>query len=348
MTSTVNKIIQISDDDGATWHTLPGNSGEFANEAGALPDSVFGSTFTSTFPGLLNWSISANALYKGFAGYEVIINISGAPTAITSTSTTNIVGRTYQLDAAVQRNLMLDSIVVKDNGVVVAASNIESINALHGQVTFVVGYTVTGPVTIEGDYCPMAAIGGARTFTLTQTADAIDDSTINSVQANSGRRTFSYGHKTVQLDVSGVFSLSNGFRSILEAREELCININAVGDGTASARGYFRMSTVNQSGDVNSLEEESISLNLSVADNALLLYPFWWFVTGTTTLSQAVVICLDAWQYNTTIKARYLVDGVNGAEGDVLVTDISYTGGLDSMNEFSVSLQGSGAVSAVP
>ena len=47
---------------------------------------------------------------------------------------------------------------MKDNGVTVAAANIASIDYLFGQVTFVGGYTVTGPVTMDASYIPTATI----------------------------------------------------------------------------------------------------------------------------------------------------------------------------------------------
>ena len=62
----------------------------------------------------------------------------------------------------------------------------------------------------------------------------------------------------------------------------------------------------------------------------------------------AVVKTLTAWQDGLDLDVRYLSDGVNGLSGTAVVADISLAGGLEAMNEFSCTFQGSGTVTTVP
>jgi len=342
------KRVRLSDDAGSNWYTLPGNSAEFAYEAGELDDTIFGQDFGSTFPGIKGWTINANAHYKGYAGYQVKILKSGSTTAMTTEAMSLVSGKTYQITATAKR--VMDRAVttnVFDNGVNHNA-DVESIDWLFGRVTFASGYTVTGPVTITGSYFPMAVVGCANEYTLTQTANAIDDTCIDTAPSNSGHRTFDYGLKTVSIELNGVYKAANGFRALLASQAELIIEINPDGASKAVARGWFRPVNTGQSGDVGDLETENITFNLSVPDQANVLEPFKWLIDPTATLNTAVQKAINAWTSNTLIDVQYLPDGTNGFTGEAVITDLTLTGGLEAMNTFAVNMQGSGALADVP
>lgn len=333
------KTIKISDDAGANFYTLPGNQGEISNEAGELDDTIFGQDYKSGQPNLINWNISANALYKGFAGYLVDVKKSGTPTSMTGEATTLVSGKTYKITNAAKNVWSRNhAVTVSDGGGAINASNIESIDYLFGRVTFISGFTPSGSVTIAGYYLPMTLMAKYRSYTLTQTCDAIDETTCPDAQVNGGRRIFDYGLKTVSLELSGVYDVSNGYRTLLEAREELIIEINPDGDSESVARGFFRNISQNQSGNVGALEEETTSFTLSVPEG-LTIPPFKWIHTSSS-LSPAVVKMITAFESSTKLLARYLPNGEDGVEGEVVVTDLSLSGGIDAMNEFTVSLQG--------
>ena len=65
-------------------------------------------------------------------------------------------------------------------------------------------------------------------------------------------------------------------------------------------------------------------------------------------MSDAVKAALDSWINQSVIDVRYLPDGPASGNvsfsGNFVVTDLSLTGGLDGLNEFTVNGQGSGAV----
>lgn len=341
------KLIQVSDDSGSNWYTLPGNTGEWNDEAGELEDTIFGQTYKSGQSNLINWSVTSNAVYKGFAGYTVDIKQSGTSTTMTTEASTLVSGKTYLIDDTAK--VVFDhtaTFVVYDNAVDHTA-DLDNIDFLFGTVTFLSAYTVTGAVTIDGKYHTMTALAKYRNFTLTQTMEPIDTSDIPAVQANSGHRTFDQGLRTVGLETSGVFATANGYRAALVARTELVIEINPDGGGKSVARGLFKPTSRGQSGNIGELEEENVSFTLSVPTTALLSIPFGWVFTATD-LSTSVVKTLEAWQDETDLDVRYLSDGTNGLTGLCVVADVSLSGGLESMNEFSCTYQGTGAVAAVP
>lgn len=341
------KRIRVSDDDGTTYYTMPGSTGEMSYESNDIDDTVFGQNFKSGQPGLVNWSISSNAYYKGFAGYVADIKkISGTSTAMTNEACSLVSGKTYQVTNAAHRIMDHDTaIVVKDNSVTVSAANIESIDYLFGRVTFISSYSVTGPVTITNAYWTVASVAKGRSFTLTQTSEATQTTTFDEAQSNGACHTFDYGLKTVSLEVGGVFATSNDFQDLVAAREELVIEINPDGAGESVARGFFKAMSQKQSGNVGDLEEETIQFSLSVPAVDLMLRPFGWLHTSTT-LTTAVQKALTAWEDETTLKVQYLPNGdlTGGKEGDCLITEISLSGGLEAMNEFSVTYQGTGAI----
>ncbi len=335
--------------DGTNFFTLPGNTAELNNEAGDIDDTIFGQDYSSTQSGLINWTVSANSLYKGFAGYVAKILKTGTSTPFTTQAMSLVSGRTYRI-TDVTKNIWdrNTTLTVFDNAVAVNASNILNVDYLFGRVTFAAGYTVTGPVTVTGASLPKLVVGCVNSFTLTQTANPIDNTCMDTAQANSGRRTFEYGLKTVSLDLTGIYKVANGFIDLLESRAELVIEINPDGSNLTVGRGFFKPVTTGQSGDVGDLEQETITFNLSVPDNDILAYPFHWVHDVTSTLNQAVRIALDAWESNTFVDVQYLPDGTTGKQGEGIIVDMTLSGGLEAMNEFTVNIQGSGALTDVP
>ena len=344
------KTISLSSDGGSNFFVLPGNSGELRNDGAEIEDTIFGANYRSNFPGLINWGVTANGIYKGFAGYVVKIKEVGTPSAFTAEDMTLISGKTYRIDDVTKeiwdRNEA--SMDILDNAVSVADADIESIDFLFGKVTFVSGYTVTSPVTATGKFFPTAAVGKAQSYNLTQTAEAVENTDFVTAQANSGRRTFQYGLKTVALELTGVYDLSNDFLATLLARAETIIEINPDGDDKSRCRGFFRLISEGQSGDVGALEEETVNFSLSVPDNTPAIeFPFSWDHANDTTLNTAIQKALTSWQDESALDVEYLSDGVAGLKGPCIVTELSLAGGLETMHEFNVAVQGTGATTTV-
>lgn len=339
------KEIQVSSDD-ITYYTLPGTSGDFNVEAEGISDTIFGQTFNSTETGLISWTTSANAYWKGFAGYLATIKKSGTSTAMVTEATTELTGTTFQITDTTKR--VLDrTVTFTATASISGALTITNIDYLYGIFTF--STDVTGEtVTVDGSYLPMAAYGTAREFTLTQSADTIDTTDFDTAQGNGGFRTFNPGLRQVSLDLSGFFDTAADFKTLLQSRAEIVIEIAPKGNTESICRGFFKPMTTGQSGEVGATEDETATFELSVPySDTQTISPFSW-THSSTTMPQAVQECISAWENETPIYVKYLHDGTNGWKGQNVITDFSLTSGLSAMVEFSFSGQGTGVYTAVP
>ena len=345
------KLVQVSADN-STYYTLPGSTADMNREGSGADDTIFGASYSSSQPTLVTWSMSANAYYKGFAGYNSDFYKTGTATAMTDEACTLLSGKTYQITSTAKQILdRTTALVVKDGGVDQTAE-VESVDHLFGKVTFVSTYTVTGAVTVSGNYLPTASVGSAREFSLTMTAEEVPTTDFATAQANGGFSTGEPGLKTVSVDASGFYRLTNGFAALVDGRTEMVISIDPKGDGKSVARGFFKAITTGQSGDVGGNEDESVTFELSVpqADTDVtkdVVTPFAWHHAVDTTLADSMQVVLNAWESGDTIYVRYLSDGVAGAYGECVITDTSMSSAVDGIVEFSLSLSGSGSLTAV-
>jgi hypothetical protein len=322
------KTVQVSSD-GITYHTLPGNTADFSVETAQNDDSIFGTVFSSTQPGLITWSVSANALYRGFAGYVASVLRNGTSTAFSTEAMTGS-GTTWQITDATKRIWDRSATFTVSNG------TISSINYLTGTITFT--STPSAP-TVTGRYFPTASLGCSNSFNLTQTSDTTDTTCFETASINGGFATMRATLKTVELELTGFYRASNQFYDLLQGRGELIVEINPDGDGKSVARGFFKPVTDSQTGDVGGDETETISFRLSTPSDVL---PFTWTHAGDSTIPEAVKILLNAWADSDEVYVRYLPEGPGneGRQGTAIVTDISLSQSVDGMSEFSVELMG--------
>lgn len=347
------KQVSISADD-VTYYLLPGGTGEVTRDGVSVEDTIFGQTFRSGFTGPIAWGINANAIYKGYPGYGAKLFKPGTSTAMTDEATTLVSGKTYQITDTAKRAInRAIAITVEDNNVNRNAE-VESFDYLFGKVTFKSSYTVVGPVTITGEYFPMStALAKWTAFTLTMTGDAIRNSDGPTLQANGGYHTHEPGLKTVALEVPTVFAGADDWPAALDARSEYIIEVNPDGTGWSGsiARGFFRLMTQRQSGDVGALEEENLRFELNVpyyGTQPLLDIPFGWAHNASSPIPIAIKTALDRWLADQLVYARYLHDGVNGWKGQGVLTSLSLAGGLETPNTFDANFQMSGAPTDVP
>ena len=352
------KVLRISNDGGSTYRTLPGSQAAFNVNGEPVDDTILGQSYQSNDIGLITWSFSADAIFKGFSGYKAEIKKVGTAVAFTAEDMTLVSGKTYAIDDATKDiwDRSEATMDILDNAVSVAAADILNIDYLFGRVTFVAGYTPTTPITATGKSFPVAAAGKANSYTLTMTADQIDETDFTTAQANSGHRIFKPGLRTVSLELGGIFDATESFKVDVTARAEVIIEIDPAGDGTSIARGFFRLATAGQSGAVGALEDETTNWELTVPDettNPIIELPFNWRHTSTT-LNQAIQDLLTSWLTElNTYDAQYLPNGttgqspLDGVEGNFMVADVSLSGGLSNMNVFQAELIGTGAYTVV-
>jgi hypothetical protein len=343
------KQVLISSDD-VTYSLLPGGTGELTRDGAAIVDTIFGQDYKSEITGPIAWAMNANAIYKGYPGYTCSIKKPGTSTAFTSEATTLVSGKTYQITDTTKRVWDRATAPTVYDNAVDHTSDVESIDFLFGRVTFKAAYTVTGPITVDGHYFPLQSLGKYTSYTLTQTAEAIKDSDMPTLQGNGGFDTNSPGLKTVTVETPAVFNAADDWQTALETRGEYVIEINPDGTGESGslARGFFRLMSDRQSGNVGALEEETLtfSLNVPYLSNPGLDKPFGWQHAVGSPIPTAIKTALDAWEAGTEVYGKYLHDGTNGWKGQGVVTNLTLTGGMDTPNTFAVSLSGDGALSA--
>ena len=352
------KVIRISSDGGSNWNNLPGSQGSFSSEAEAVDDTILGQTYGSTDIGLVGWTVSSDGIFKGFSGYLAEIKKVGTPVSFTAESMTLISGKTYQIDDSTKEIWDRSEVTmdILDTAASVAAADILNIDYLFGRVTFVASYTPGGAITATGKSFPVAAIGKANTYSMTMTAESIDETDFVIAQANSGTKIFKPGLRSVAVELGGIFDADENAKIDLRARTEVIIEVDPAGDGSSIARGFFKLATTGQSGSVGALEEETLNFALTVPDettNPTVEIPFGWQHTATT-LNQAIQDCLTSWLTElNTYDVQYLPTGAEGAspldgiQGNFIVTDISLSGGLNNMNVFTIELMGTGVFTEV-
>lgn len=345
------KTISVSADD-STYYVLPGSTGDAQNQASSIDDTIFGQSYKSIQPGLVGWDVSGQAFYKGFAGYKAKILKTGSSTAMTDEAMTQVgSSKTYRVTAATKRVVNpAVAIVIEDHSggggtPADVTAQVESYNYLFGEITFLNAFTPTGAVQITGEYYPTSTLGKANSYTLTQTAQAIDKTDFGTAQGNSGHRVFQQGLRTVQLDLEGFYDVTSAFRVALDARNNIIVEINPDGSGKSLARGFFQVTSQGQSGQVGALEDEKVSMMLNVPSSSYI--PFGWHHESDTTLHSSVRAVLDAWLANGAIFVKYQYDGTNGIKGASIVTEATMKGGLDAMNEFTCKFQGTGQLTTV-
>lgn len=347
------KVIRISNDAGVSWMNLPGSQGSFNCDAEAIDDTILGATYGSSEIGLITWGVSSDGIYKGFAGYKAKLKKPGAAVIANAEPMTQVGATlTYQVtDPAHEIWDRTDTVVVYDNAVEVDADDILYVDYLFGRVTFVPGYVVTGPITVDISYFPTVFIGRANQYTLTMSADSIDETYFESAQNNNGTRLFKPGLRSVALELTGIWTASENAKQDLINRAETIVEIDPAGDGSSIARGFFKRSTTGQSGAVGALEEQSINMALNVPTENVgpaVELPFNWRHNANSTLSPAIQAAIQSWldELNTHL-VQYLPSGapgqapdLDGIQGKVVFTDISLSGGLSAMNVFNVEMQG--------
>jgi hypothetical protein len=344
------KRIQVSADGGTTYRTIPGSSGEYREELNTVNDTVFGQDFESNEVSIGQWNVGANGYFKGVSGYIANLLQQGTPTVMTAEAMTLVSGKTYRITNAAKRIIdYFSAVTVLDNAVDHTA-DVLSIDYLNGEVTFAAAYTPVGPITITGKYVPTVAIAKARGFTLNQSAAEIDETDYETARGNDGWRVFDYGLRSANMDLSGIYDVTNGAAAALRARAPLIIEVRPDNTTETFFRGYFKRHNRGQSGDVGALEEETSTFGLWVPDGSLVVRPFGWYFGVNTALNPAIRNILAAWQAKTLLKVRYQdnpdVAG-SGHVGDAIVTECSLTNTLEGLNEFRFGFRGVGAPTTV-
>lgn len=205
---------------------------------------------------------------------------------------------------------------------------------------------------------------GTETFTLEGGTGYAAPIKLEDPDARGGYMLYSPGLRTTALSLSGVtipervLSDVLNFRTALQEREELIVEINpdGLGIGTEASKGvgfraWMRLASASEEGDVGQTQTTSLEFTAAVPHEALIQQVF--SLSGNVSrLPGAVLDALDSWlseEYQN--EVRYLPTGVvgsgTGVQGKVIISDLSLSGGLTSMNIFNVEMMGNGKYTEV-
>ena len=337
------KLIQTSRD-GITWNTLPGNDGSIDANGTEVDNTTFGSDFSSSLTGIIEHSLSANAMFRETAGFEARLKRAENPTGFTTEPTT-LVNGSYVIDDRT-RSLwdITAGVTVFDDGVAVDLDDIASIDYMNGRVRFVDGYVVDGPVTVTGEYLTTTNFACARSIDLSQSMDTKENGCFETVGVNGGFELYVGTLRSASLDIDRFYRSTTDFYEILRDRDDIIIEVDLDNSGTTVARGQFKVLTDSLSGGVGGDESESVSFGLSVPTTDTPIVPFSWYFGGASKAPEGFKDIIWAWETKNPLKIRYLPTGAGepGWQGDYIVTDASLSVALDSLAELSVSGQGTG------
>lgn len=340
--------------DGITYYTVPGSTGSINYEGEEIEDTVFGQCFASTQTGLIGWSVSANAYYKGFAGYQANLLKAGTPIEVTAGATTDLTGGVYQITDDGKRVMAIASGYTVKDGATDVTNEIASngLDMFSGTITFKSTFTASGTITVDYFYVTLTAIGNAKGFDLTQSSDVQESTTLSAAQGNDGHRLFISGLKQASSSVSDLYNVSNGYFDLIKTRDAFIVKLAPynTNENESYSMGLFKMTSSELSGDVGVIETEDTNLMLYVPTDEYLEAPFKWYHPALSTIPEAIKIVIEAWENNTEYFVKYQPEGdavgKTSYDGKFVVSDGSMSTDIDSMNEFSIELQGTDSLVA--
>jgi len=337
------KTVRISRDGGANWALLPGNDASIDLDGQELDTTIFGSDFNSAITGIIEHSLTANALLRKTAGFEARLKTIGVATPFTAESFSLVDGWYVIDDRSKSFWNINEEVIFSDIAGTIDPEDIAVVDYMNGKVRFVTGFTPDGAVTATGEFHPTANFGCANSIDLTQSSETIETGCFETVGANGGFQTYEATLRDVSLDIEGFYRESNDFYETLLAREEILIEIDWDGKGTTICRGVFRVSTDGYSGGTGGDETESVSFVLSVPEGIL---PFSWYFAPTSDAPLGLKWAIQSWEDKEAVKIQYLPKGVGdrGFEGDYIITDCSMSTAVDAIGEASITGQGTGAI----
>lgn len=329
---------------------LPLNDMNMNIEAVQIEDSniVTSSGERTRLVGLTDWSVDGNGHVGAAAGYLTTIKKGGTPVSTSAEATTNVSGKIYQvtdtakrvIDETVTGESTYDYITVNDDGSPVASSNILSIDTLFGIVTFTSGYSIVGAITLDYDYIPLADVAQAHAFDLSMSADVRNATDYATAAANSGTRVNKIGMIDRQLSLTRFEDIAHTFKTLLLGRT-LCLVEISTTNGLLTFRGWFYVSTQGNAGAIDALEDQTIEFVLAGRSVTNFSY------SESASLNGGLSALLSNFEARTGQTMQYLPDGATGLSGTALVSELSFSGDIDGVDEFNMALVSGGALSEV-
>jgi hypothetical protein len=198
------------------------------------------------------------------ASYTSSIKKSGISTAFTGETMSNTTGNSFRIDDVNKRIFDRDAtFTFYEDAVAILESDIVKVDYLFGTVEFATAKT--GVVTVDGSYMPVTDIAGAKDYTLNIGSTILDVTDLATTNSNGGYRTKKYGLLDASVSLTRFDDISQTFYNVLTNRETVVIEINPA-NSDQYIRGWFKLESEGLSGDINGLEEESLTFQLSAGN----------------------------------------------------------------------------------
>ena len=196
------------------------------------------------------------------AGYTATVKIAGSPVSFTNEAMTRIHSRQYQITDATKR-LWSKGIAVniRRNNNPVARTSFR-VDYLFGLVTFDSAVNQAANMSVSSSHYPTTTIVGAMSYNLSLTGDVLDNTDFEAF--HDGMRTKQYGLLDVSASLERYDDLTGNFFDTTKDRERVLLEFTPASGSIA--RGWFVAESDNRSGDIASLETESLSFQLDAGN----------------------------------------------------------------------------------
>ena len=183
------------------------------------------------------------------AGWVAKINSgdTSTSTAFTTEACSLVAGKTYEITDRTKRYWdESNGVTVYDDASPVDTADIEVVQYLAGQVTFVSGYSVSGDITIAGKYYTIAEVTFANTASLSIDPQLEENTTFDSAETNSGWKTRQQTLLEGSLTVSGFYDSSDNFSTEAIAGTEVIVEYRPDKD---ASKAYIMKAQIDDDGD---------------------------------------------------------------------------------------------------
>ena len=208
--------------------------------------------------------------------YLAQISTLGTPTQFTGEPMTSLGGNAYQITDTTKRvwDRATPPTFKDGNGAVIQGKQFQfpiqtpltwgdaiQVDYLFGKATF--PSAVVEPVTVDGKYMAQSSVLKAKSYNLDWASEILDATAYSKAQASGGYRSGKvYGLGDVSITLSRWHDADTRVRDALTGRSTLLLEIKPAASGGEVYRAWVVVESDQNSGDVGSIEEEQITLQL--------------------------------------------------------------------------------------
>lgn len=200
------------------------------------------------------------------ASYGTIIYSVGAPVTVVAepATATGLGSNEFQITEESRRLLSPETAIRAYDSNDDSEMQIIAIDYFNGVITTL--NSPVGDVEVDAAFVTKVPIGGSKDYSYELTGDVLENTSFDMAKSNGGYRTRCYGLHDVTVSVSRYDDLVQQFKNSKIAREKVYIEIWP-GGGPSVFKGWFVVETSSVSGEIGTLEEESLSFSLaSISD----------------------------------------------------------------------------------